>query len=263
MFGSRRRRRKKLRAQPLPAEARATIEHNVPFVSGLPVADRHELEGLVQVFLDEKWFEGCGGLELDDEMRLTIAAQACVLLLRLGVDEVYPGLSSILVYPHAYVAHTSRRGPGGIVLEGREVRLGESWDRGTLVLSWDDVRKGAADLHDGHNVVYHEFAHRLDQQSGGSDGAPDLGARTRYVAWARVLGAEFEHLVADVQRHRHTVIEAYGATNPAEFFAVVTECFFEKPTRLEEKHPELYDQLRTFYRRDPAALERGEDERLG
>ncbi|NRA09458.1 MAG: zinc-dependent peptidase [Myxococcales bacterium] len=263
MFGSRRRRRKKLRAQPLPAEARATIERNVPFVSGLPASDRAELEGLVQVFLDEKWFQGCGGLELDDEMRLTIAAQACVLLLRLEVDEVYPGLSSILIYPHAYVAHTRRQGPGGIVIEGREVRLGESWDRGTLVLSWDDVRKGAADLHDGHNVVYHEFAHRLDQQAGGSDGAPDLGASTRYVAWARVLGAEFEHLLADLQRHRHTVIEAYGATNPAEFFAVVTECFFEKPTRLEKKHPELYDQLRAFYRRDPAALERGEDERLG
>lgn len=246
----------------MPAATRATLERNVPFTRDLPEADRRELEGLVQVFLDEKWFQGCGGLEVDDEIRLTIAAQACVLLLRLEIDEPYPGLASILVYPHAYVAHTSRLGPGGIVMEGRELRLGESWESGSLVLSWDDVLKGSADLHDGHNVVFHEFAHRLDQQVGGGDGTPDLGKRSRYLAWARVLGAEYEHLVEDVQKHRHSFIDAYGATNAAEFFAVVTECFFEKPTQLEKKHAELYQQLRDFYRRDPAALARSEPERL-
>jgi len=256
-----RRRRRKLRARPLPPAARDTLERHVPLVQDLPEAARRELEGLVQVFLHEKWFQGCGGLEVDDEIRLTIAAQACMLLLRLDVDIPYPGLSSILVYPHAYVASTSRLGPGGIVIEGRELRLGESWQNGSLVLSWDDVLKGAADLHDGHNVVFHEFAHRLDQQSGESDGTPDLGKRSRYLAWARVLGAEYDHLVDDVRKHRHSFIDAYGATNAAEFFAVVTECFFERPAAFEKKHPELYTQLRDFYRRDPAALARGEAEK--
>lgn len=262
MFGSKRRRRRRLRTQPLPAEARATLERNVPLTRELPADDIRELEGLIQVFLDEKWFQGCGGLEVNDEIRLTIAAQACVLLLRREVEEPYPGLESILVYPHAYVAKTSRRGPGGIVMEGREVRLGESWEHGSLVLSWDDVLKGAADLHDGHNVVFHEFAHALDQQHGGGDGTPDLGTRSRYLAWARVLGGEYEHLVEDVQKHRKSFIDAYGATNPAEFFAVITECFFERATKFEKEHPELYAQLRDFYRRDPAALARGEAERL-
>jgi len=257
VLGSKRRHRRKLRAQPLPESARRTLEDNVPFTRDLPSADRRELEGLIQVFLDEKWFQGCGGLQIDDEIRLTIAAQACVLLLRREIDEPYPRLGSILVYPHAYVAHTSRQGPGGIVMEGRELRLGESWENGSLVLSWDDVQKGAADLHDGHNVVFHEFAHRLDQEMGGSDGTPDLGKRSRYLAWARVLGAEYENLVEAVQKHRRSFIDAYGATNAAEFFAVVTECFFEKPAQLERRHPELYEQLRYFYQRYPAALTRG------
>ncbi|MCH2169774.1 zinc-dependent peptidase [Myxococcota bacterium] len=262
MFGSKRRRHKRLRETPLPAEAVAIVERNVPYLRDLSDEDRGELHGLIQIFLDEKWFSGCGGLDVDDEIRLTIAAQACVLLLRRNVEDVFPGLESILVYPHAYVVDAKKLGPGGIVIEGREVRLGESWDRGTLVLSWDDVLKGAADVHDGHNVVFHEFAHRLDQQSGGGDGAPNLGNRSRYIAWARVLGEEYEHLLEDIHAHRKTLIDAYGATNPAEFFAVITECYFEKPVQLRKRHPELYEQLCGFYQRDPAALKLGETERV-
>ena len=233
------------------------VDHRVPYAASLSAEDRRELEGLVQIFLDEKWFSGCGGLEITDEIRVTIAAQACLLLLRRDIVDVYPDLVTVVVYPQAYVVG-AKRVVGGIVLEGREVRLGEAWERGTLVLSWDDVLKGAADIHDGHNVVLHEFAHQLDQQAGGGSGTPDLGSRSRYLAWARVLGSEYEQLVDDV-RHRHPdVIDAYGATNAAEFFAVVTECFFEKPRPLRAKHPELYDQLRDFYRRDPVADLAGE-----
>ena len=262
MFGSKHRRRQRLRETPLPREAVAAIEANVPSSLGLPQQDRAELEGLIQIFLAEKWFSGCGGLEISDEIRLTVAAQACMLLLRRDVEDVYPGLQSILVYPHAYVVDTKRAGPGGVVIEGREVRLGESWERGALVLSWDDVLKGAADVHDGHNVVFHEFAHQLDQQAGGASGVPNLGRRSRYLAWARVMGEEYAHLLEAVQAHHKVFIDVYGATNPAEFFAVVTECFFEKPVSLQKRHPDLYEQLSDFYRRDPAALERGEPERV-
>ncbi len=260
MFGAKKRRRKRLRATPLPPEAVATLERRIPYLRTLSDEDRRELGGLVQVFLAEKWFSGCGGLEVDDEIRLTIAAQACLLLLRRNVEKVYPALVTVVVYPHAYVANATRTVGGGIVLEGREVRLGESWERGTLVLSWDDVVKGAADVHDGHNVVLHEFAHQLDQQAGGDSGTPDLGTRSRHLAWARVLSDEYAQLLGDVEKHRKNVIDAYRATNAAEFFAVVTECFFEKPRPLRAQHPELYDRLRDFYRRDPAAIEEGRPE---
>lgn len=213
----------------------------------------------MQVFLDEKRFEGCGGLRVSDEMRLTIAAQACLLLLRLPDPEVYPGLHSILVYPHAYVAPvvTNR---GGIVTEVAHVRLGQSWSRGSLVLSWDDVRRNAVDVHDGHNVVLHEFAHQLDQQDGVADGTPPLPDRSRHLAWARVLGSAYADLLERIHEQRPSVIDTYGATSPAEFFAVVTECFFERPIALGRSHPALYAELQRFYRQDPAARERLEPE---
>ena len=121
------------------------------------------------------------------------------------------------------------------------------------MLSWDDVRRGAADIHDGHNVVFHEFAHQLDAESGSTEGAPALGRRSSYLAWARVLSSEYERLRDDVAHHRHTLLDAYGATSPAEFFAVVTECFFERPRDLLRRHPGLYAQLAEFFRQDPAA----------
>jgi Mlc titration factor MtfA (ptsG expression regulator) len=131
---------------------------------------------------------------------------------------------------------------------------------GTLVLSWEDVKRSAADIHDGHNVVLHEFAHQLDAEDGATDGAPRLPKRSMYVAWARVLSQEYEQLLRDLEHHRRDCIDAYGATNPAEFFAVVTECFFEKPAQMKKKHPELYEQLKLFYRQDPGLLEKTEKE---
>lgn len=141
-----------------------------------------------------------------------------------------------------------------MVLEGEQVRLGEAWRDGAVVLSWDDVLAGAADIRDAQNVVLHEFAHQLDHEDGTGDGAPVLAKRSQYVAWARVLGAEFEQLRRDSQSGRKTVLDSYGATNPAEFFAVATECFFEKPVRLHRKHPELYEQLMEFYQQDPGSI---------
>jgi hypothetical protein len=253
MFGLRERRRRRLRATPFPAAWREIVERNFPLFSRLPEEDRAELLGHVQVFLAEKKFEGCGGLVIDDEIRVTISAQACLLLLH-REPHYYPRLVSILVYPHAYVAKVRERLPGGVVLEGDSGRLGESWVDDVVVLAWDAVRAGASDVADGHNVVLHEFAHQLDQEDGTSNGAPILERRSRYVAWARILGAEFAALQHAAARGLATDIDAYGATNPAEFFAVVTEAFFEHPEVLRKKHPELYDELRAFYRQDPATF---------
>jgi Mlc titration factor MtfA (ptsG expression regulator) len=244
------RRRTALRRQPLPEAWRAVLAANMSYVSRLGREDRTELEGHVQVFLAEKTFEGCGGLEITDEIRVTIAAQACLLLLHRETD-YFPDLEVILVYPHTYVANTSARVGGGVAITDEQARLGQSAS-GVVVLAWDSVRRGATDAHDGHNVTLHEFAHQLDQEDGAADGAPLLGKRAMYTAWARVFGEEFAHLVDDVDKHRKSDIDAYGATSPAEFFAVVTEVFFEKPEPLKRRHPELYEQLALFYRQDPA-----------
>jgi MtfA peptidase len=248
-----RRRREAIRRRPLPVEWREIIDKNVPYVSCLPSEDRTELAGHIQVFLAEKRFEGCGGLQITDEVRVTIAAQACILLLHRPTD-YFSRLLSILVYPSAYVVPGGRYLPGGFMTDDPQARIGESWVTGVVVLVWDSVLSGAGDIHDGHNVVLHEFAHQLDQESGAGDGAPILPRRSMYVAWARVLGDDFDELVRETQHHHRTLIDQYGATNPAEFFAVVTETFFEKPRQLRSKYPALYGQLQQFYRQDPAAL---------
>lgn len=179
-------------------------------------------------------------------------SQACVLLLHRDTD-YFPDLMSILIYPSTYVVQTSKQVAGGIVIERPDLRLGESWSRGEVVLAWDSVLGGASDPGDGHNVVFHEFAHQLDQETGDADGAPVLPRRSMYLAWARVLGAEFDELVREAKELHKTDLDRYGATNAAEFFAVVTEAFFEKPGQLRRKHPALYEQMRLFYRQDPAA----------
>lgn len=250
----RRRRRAAIKRRPFPPEWRAFLEKNVPYLAILPPADRGELIGHTQVLLAEKHFEGCGGLVLTDEVRVTIAAQAAMLLLHRPTD-YYPQLVSILVYPSTYLVPGGRQGPAGLVDDAPQARLGESWARDVVVLAWDSVLSGAADIHDGHNVVLHEFAHQLDQESSGGQGAPALPRRSMYLAWARVLGHDYAELVKETALHHRELIDQYGATNPAEFFAVVTETFFEKPRQLRAKHPELYAQLQLFYQQDPAALE--------
>lgn len=246
----RRHRRDAIRQEPFPPSFRAILDANVPHFSQLSPAEQTELRGLILVFLEEKGFEGAAGLVITDEIRVTIAAEACLLLLHRESD-IYPDLETIVVYPTAYRAKT-KRVEAGVVFEGEEGRLGESWQRGTVVLTWDAVKRGAANIFDGHNVALHEFAHQLDGEDGAMNGTPELGARSRYTAWGRVLSHEFEELTERVHRGRPSDIDRYGSTNPPEFFAVVTELFFEKPKQLRKKHPELYEQLRAFYQQDPA-----------
>lgn len=252
MFGIKARRRRQLRQTPLPDAWWAIIDRRVPYVRSLSAGDRDELGGIVQILLAEKYFEGCGGLVMTDEIRVTIAAQAAVLLLHRDTG-YYPTLKSILVYPSAFVSKMRQGQPDGTIVEGPQVRLGESWFRGALVLSWDDVVRGAIDADDGRNVVFHEFAHQLDGESGSMEGAPALSSPTRYRAWARVLGTEYDDLIKAVHKGHHTLLDPYGSTNPAEFFAVATELFFERPAQMKRHYPELYDQLASFYAQSPAA----------
>ena len=253
MFGFKKRRRKKLRLMELKEEWRKIIIKNVKFYSLLSEEKKKELHGLLQIFLDEKIFEGCAGLEITDEIRVTIAAQACILLLGRQAD-IYPSLRTILVYPHPYYARFRRRMDDGTIIEGRQSRLGESWSRGQVVLAWDEILNDTSDINDGHNLIYHEFAHQLDNEFGPADGIPDLEKHSSYIAWARVLTKEYNKLLKDIIRKKHPLLNEYGATNPAEFFAVVTEYYFEKPHELKERHPELYEQFKNFYKLDTADI---------
>jgi len=252
VFGITRRRRDLLRARPVPHAWRAILQRNLSIFRRLSPEDRAELLGHVHVFLAEKHFEGCDGLELTEEIRVTIAAQACVLLLHRETD-YYPELISILVYPSGYTAREERHVGGGIWQEGAEDRLGHT-ARGmsALVLAWDSARHGAADPGSGENLILHEFAHQLDFENREIDGTPALDTHGEYVAWARIMSIEFETLRNAHDAEMPTLLDGYGATNPAEFFAVCTEAFFERPRALRSTHPALYAELQRFFRQDPA-----------
>jgi Mlc titration factor MtfA (ptsG expression regulator) len=246
------RRRERLRARAIPSEWHAILARSVPIFRKLPPEDRTELLGHVQVFLAEKNFEGCGGLELTEEIRVTIAAQACLLLLH-RKTEYYPQLTSILVYPSGYTVPGDRYVGGDIWEEGGENLLGHTERHmRSLVLAWDATQQGALNPSDGQNLVLHEFAHQLDFEDYGTDGAPPLATRSEYLGWAQVMKKEFEALRIAAEEGLPTVLDIYGATNPAEFFAVVTEAFFELPRALRERHPELYATVSRFFRQDPA-----------
>lgn len=245
MFGFlRRRRRARLFQSPFPADWMEILERNVGLYRRLPAASQAELRGHIQVLLAEKHFEAVGGLKLTDEIRVTIAAHAAALLLGRPA-RYYPGLYSIIVYPSSYRAPVTEHHEGGIVSESEEERLGESWTEGAIVIAWDAATHGATTPGDGDNVILHEFAHQLDQEDGEADGVPRLESRSDYVAWARALRPEFVRLR---DRPETSALDEYGATDAAEFFAVATEAYFERPEDLREFHPELYEELRRFYR---------------
>src|SRR5213079_2229659 len=196
-------------------------------------------------------FEGCGGLAITDGIRMTIAAQACLLLLHRKTD-YFPALLTILVYPSAYMVEEKRQIEDHVWEEGTMTRLGETGRRmGSLVLSWDAAKSGVADSSDGKNVVLHEFAHQLDYENYADDGAPALATRAQQLSWQEVMRAEFASLRAADETGIPTLLDTYGATNPAEFFAVSTEAFFERPRALRIRHPRLYAELQRYFRQDP------------
>lgn len=245
----RQQRRESLMAAPFDEQWRDLLRQDFALYRRLPLALQRRLEGLVLIFLDEKIFLGRNGFEVTDRVRLLIAAQACLLVLN-QPGKYYPGFETILVYPDTYVADVSER-DGWIQTDRKDNRAGESWHRGPVILAWNHVLQGGRDDRDGHNVVMHEFAHKLDEENYAMDGLPVLADGSRYRSWAEVLSREFEHL----RQHRDDVIDSYGATSAAEFFAVVTEVFFEKPRQLKHRHPALYEQLQGYYQLDPVSWE--------
>ena len=244
-------RRRRLRARPLPSAWREHLERSLPFYRILPAELRTRLDGLVQQFLAEKEFVGCRGLEVTLEMQLTIAAQACLLVVN-RPTRLYDELYSVLVYPAAFIAPDVHHDEAGVVHHHEQVLSGQTWDTHRVILSWDDIEADAAARGEGFNVVYHEFAHYLDAEDGGVNGAPWLGEARHYERWSRVMNAEFEKLRAAAARSEPTLIDPYGAEDPGEFFAVVTEVFFELPQELRSQHAALYEELRRYYRLDPA-----------
>jgi MtfA peptidase len=243
-------RRKRIRGRPFPAAWRAILRERVPYARLLPADLQRQLQKHIQVFLAEKSFTGCGGLAITDEMRVTIAAQACLLLLN-RPDHYYPRLHQILVYPGPFIVHRQRSAGIGLLQDESRVLSGESWAHGQVILSWPDVLEGAAIVNDGRNVVIHEFAHQLDQEKGFANGAPDLADFQRYPRWSRVLGQEYGALQERLRNQEASVLDPYAATDPAEFFAVCSEVFFEQPLRMAAAHPALYGELSRLYRVDP------------
>jgi len=243
-------RRARIRRRPFPAAWREILRRRMPYFRALPADLQLQLKRHIQVFLAEKPFIGCRGLEITDEIRVTVAAQACLLLLNRRRPHYYPGLRQILVYPGAFLVDRVQT-DGAIVQDQRQALSGESWSQGQVILSWDDTVDGAAVADDGRNVVIHEFAHQLDQQTGHANGAPALPTRARYERWSRVFNEAFQRLRDDVDQGRGSLFNPYGATNPAEFFAVASEVFFEQPQRLSDEAPALFDELARFYRINP------------
>jgi hypothetical protein len=245
-------RRARVRRQPFPRAWREILRRRMPAFARLPADLQLQVKKHVQVLVAEKPFIGCAGLEVTDEMRVLIAAQAALLLLNRQAD-YFGNLRQVLVYPGAFVVDREHSDGSGLTHATRRALSGESWQQGQLLLSWDDVLAGAADPDDGHNVVIHEFAHQLDQERGRANGAPWLGRREAYGHWARVLSAEFDGLRQRLARGEQGLIDPYAATDPAEFFAVVSEHFFEQPTALAAAHPALYAEFARLYRCDPLA----------
>ena len=240
----RKNRRMSCLAMRLDEQQRGELAKDFPIFARLPEPLRNELEGLIHVFIVEKSFEACGGLEeVSEHMKRVIAAEACLLILN-RPHNYYKKLRSILVYPSAYKAKNEHG--------GEDVRLGESWTTGSVILAWDSVVAGGRNEEDGSHVSIHEFTHQLDQEDGAGDGVPVLvHGSDAYREWAGIFSKAFEKFERKVERGKRTVIDSYGATNPAEFFAVATETFYEKPKQLRKTYPSVYEQLRKYYNVDP------------
>lgn len=247
----RRRRRRRLGARPLPPAWRGVLAANFAQYEWLSADDRGRLDALTQILVAEKNWEGCNGLAMSEEIKVTIAAQAGLLAIGLH-EEYFEAIYSILVYPGSYVAKQTEMQPGGVIVESHSPRSGEASSVGAIVLSWSDVLRSGRVPDDGVNVVFHEFAHALDLQGHGFDGAPLLESRAQYQTWSQIMTAEYHRLIQRTRHGRPTLLDPYGTVSEAEFFAVATESFFEQPLDMQAEHPELYELFRNFFHQDPA-----------
>ncbi|WP_339747290.1 M90 family metallopeptidase [uncultured Rubinisphaera sp.] len=237
---------------PLPKAWQKILDRNAAFRTQLDPATQKRLDLGIAVFVRDKYWEGCGGLELNDEHRVTIAAHA--LRITLGFEEDYfDDVKTILVYPATYQVHAKENVGGGIVVEGPSTRLGEAWYNGPVILAWSDIESQILKRGNPRNVIVHEFAHQLDYRNGmDADGVPPIESAEQATRWLEVMKRESEKL-CKICRHRgkRSVLDCYGTTNRAEFFAVSTESFFEAADQLSQECPDLFEELKGFYRQDP------------
>ena len=249
----RERRRKKLTMTPFPSSWEEILRNNVAHYCMLDDSECAKLHALIQVFVAEKYWEGAGGLEIDDEIRITISAQACLLILNLP-HNYYKNVQSIIVYPSTVVPPKRKQGFFENVMAPENVEqpiLGQAFIKGPVIIIWDAALHGGRHPELGHNVIYHEFAHKLDMLDGAADGTPPLRDRSEYKEWITVCTHEFFRLKHDAAKGKKSFLSSYGATNEAEFFAVATEQFFDKPRLLINQSPDLYRVLQEYYRQDP------------
>lgn len=236
-------------ARPFPAHFSKILRKNIPLYSKMPADLQLQLKRLIRQFLYDKKFIGCDGFTITDEVRVTIAGRASMLLLN-RPSLVYPDLKIILVYPTAFIVPRTEMGSGGVVTHSNQTLSGESWSDGRVILAWDHIQKNSGNLPDGHDVVLHEFAHQLDSQAGRTNGAPQM-SKAHYARWSEVLSREFTLLQRAAEERSESVLDYYGATSPAEFFSVATESFFEKTSQMAHAHPALFEQFRAYYQVDP------------
>ncbi|MFG0334400.1 MAG: zinc-dependent peptidase [Maioricimonas sp. JB049] len=255
MFGWWRRwRRARILQNPFPDSWQEILQQSFPHQDRLTPDEQTRLRQRIQVFVAEKHWEGCRGLTMTDEIKVLVAAHASLLTLGLP-DDVLNRVLSILVYPTAYVAKEIRQTGPGVIVHGRQLRAGEAWYRGPVILSWEDIEAGTLRLTRGRNLVMHEFAHQLDMLNGGTvDGTPPLEDVALRERWDVVMERAYRQLHEDCHRYGRNVLDCYGTTNRAEFFAVATEAFFETPRRLLRQDRDLYGILSDYYGQDPAGL---------
>jgi MtfA peptidase len=244
--------RRWLLRKPFPDDRLRILKSKVPVYKKIPAHLREKLKQRITIFLDEKLFEGCGGLEMTEEKRVIIAAYACMLILE-ETSDYYGDLQSILVYPDDYVAPVHDENEGGIVSVGYESRKGEYWGVGSIVLSWRDIERNLYTKKDGQNLIYHEFSHLLDDRYGLTAGISETGKALRNDEWSRTLAKTYRSLIRDARTGRRHILDPYGAQHPAELFSVATEAFFEQPQKVKRELPELYDLFCSFYQIDPAS----------
>jgi Mlc titration factor MtfA (ptsG expression regulator) len=242
--------RTKIKSQPFKKQWRKIIQQRMPYFREMPADLQLQLKQHIQVFLAEKNFIGCNGVKITDEIKITVAAQACLLLLNRKTD-YYPRLNTILVYPRAFIKEQESMHSDGVLHTKKMALAGESWGFGKVVLSWQDTLEGAKIPDDGRNVVIHEFAHQLDQENGQANGAPILDKGQNYKCWSEVFSSQFEQLKKQAKTGKPLLFDYYGATDPAEFFAVASEVFFEKAIKFHDEYPILYRQLKQYYKVDP------------
>ena len=247
---------------PFPDAWLTIVKSQLPIYEHMPGAEQAQLKKLIQEFLFHKNFIGCAGLEVTEKMRVTIAACACLLLLNRPTLK-YKKVRWIYIYPSEFIVRRSVKDAHGVVSKKQHILAGEAWQNGRVILSWDSVKEGVYDFNDGRNVVLHEFAHQLDGESGSTNGAPLLYSKGAYGSWATIMSREYHSLKEHTYFGKKTVLDTYGATNPAEFFAVATETFFEDPDTLAEEHPELFEQLKDYYHLDPRNWKAKPKERPG